>query len=69
MASATAGWHQVKEENMQLLSKQERRTQLDKQVGRLCDSMMPSMLVVLPLYHPVDCSSVSGCACVSGIWW
>jgi hypothetical protein len=54
VASATAGWHQVKEEKMQLLSKQERRFQLDKQVGQLSNSMMPSMLVVLPLYHPVD---------------
>lgn len=53
MASATAGGHQVKEDKMQLLSKQERRTQLNKQVGQLSNSMMPSMLVVLPLYHSI----------------
>ncbi len=32
MASATAVWHQVKEEVMEIHSKLERRTQLDKQV-------------------------------------
>ena len=31
MASATAVWHQVKEEVMEIHSKLERRTQLDKQ--------------------------------------
>ena len=32
VASATAVWHQVKEEVMEIHSKLERRTQLDKQV-------------------------------------
>lgn len=40
VASATAGWHQVREELMQIVSKSERRAQLDKQVGWQCLTWM-----------------------------
>ena len=44
VASATAVWHQVKEEVMEIHSKLERRTQLDKQVRQQKLSLLASSM-------------------------
>jgi len=44
VASATAVWHQVKEEVMEIHSKLERRTQLDKQVRLQKASLLASSI-------------------------
>jgi len=57
VAGATAVWHQVKEEVMEIHSKLERRTQLDKQVRLQMLSLLASSNsgceFISTLAHPV----------------